>query len=339
MASKKAVPHYQFTREFPKSEPQSVYLVSGDEEFLKERIMKMIMNRFLTKQALEFDYVTLHGDECTGSEIVEQADTMPFIAENRVVVVREIDLVKTNQHESIISYLKEPSFSTILIVTARKIDARSRLYKAFQANATIIQCKTPYNADGLARWIRDELRDKQVRIDSSAIQYLASHIKLDYFTANNELEKLLLYVGKKNMITLNDVKQCIAISNESNVFDLQNSLGRRDIRQTVSILESFENLNDSAVMIITMISRYFLTLWKVHALRAKNLSDNEIMENHMHEVYKLFRNDRINAANRYSATEIKTALSLMYDCDKKLKSISTKSNILLTTLMYNICMR
>ncbi len=337
MAVNKAIPHYQFLREFPKSEAQSVYLVIGDEEFLKERVLNLIMKRFLTKEAMEFDYITLYGDECTGSDIVEQADTMPFIADTRVVVVRDIDMLKANQHDNLISYLNSPSYSTILIVTAIKLDARSKLYKAFQTNSSIIQCKTPYNAEALSRWIRDELRDKEVRIETSALQYLSSHIKLDYFTANNELEKVLLYVGKKNYISLEDVKECIAISSESNVFDLQNSIGKRNVKQSISIIEDFENVGDSAVMIVTMVSRYFLTLWKIHALREKDLSDNEIMENHLHDIYKLFRLDRIKAADNYSTLEIRNALSLMYDCDKKLKSISTNPKILITTLIYQIC--
>ncbi|MBN2828682.1 MAG: DNA polymerase III subunit delta, partial [Candidatus Cloacimonetes bacterium] len=249
---KAAVQHYEFLKTLANSKRELVYLILGDESYLKERILSSLTKRFLAVEGREFDFVTLYGDEVSGSEIVENADSMPFISDYRIVIVRDFDLLKQSDQDTVLPYLTNPSETTILIVVAEKLDARTKLYKAFIDAGPVIQCRSPYNAEALSRWIKEELRDRGISIESSALAYLSSHLKLDYFTANNEIEKLSLYIGNAKTINRKQVESCIAVTNESSVFDLQNAIGRREKAEAMNVLESMIDFNDLDVMMITL---------------------------------------------------------------------------------------
>ncbi|MBN2829548.1 MAG: hypothetical protein JXR56_04435, partial [Candidatus Cloacimonetes bacterium] len=88
---------------------------------------------------------------------------------------------------------------------------------------------------------------------------------------------------------------------------------------------------------ITLLSRYFQLLWRIHLLRLKNISDAEIVNTHIDEVYKTFRQGYIAAANKYTVTEVKRVLSLLYHCDKDLKSLNSDSKVIITKLICDIC--
>jgi DNA polymerase-3 subunit delta len=338
MAEKKvAIQHYEFLRTAATGKQQPVYLILGDESFLKERIIAALVKRFLTAEGREFDFVTIYGDETSGSEIVENADSMPFISDYRIVIVRDFEMLKQSDQDALLPYLSSPSETTILIIASEKMDARTKLYKAFLEAGPVIQCKSPYNAEALSRWIRDELRIRNIQIDNAALGYLSSHIKLDYFTANNEIEKLVLYIGAAKTISRKHVEECVAVTNESSVFDLQNAIGLRDKATALKVLESMTDFKDIDVMMITLLSRYFQLLWRIHLLRARDISDSEIVNTHLDEVYKTFRQGYITSANKYSVKEIKKAISLLYHCDKDLKSLNTDSRVIITKLIFEIC--
>jgi DNA polymerase-3 subunit delta len=225
----------------------------------------------------------------------------------------------------------------MLIVTATKMDGRSKTIKSFLANGPVIQCKTPYNAENLSRWIRDELRNKNIIIESPALMYLSSHIKLDYFTASNEMDKLLLYIGTEKKINLEQVRACIAVTNESNVFDLQNAIGTREIHKALSLIEKMDNFQEIGVMTITLLSRYFQLIWSIHLLRKRDIMDDEIINTHLNSAPRFFRPDYIRSANKYSLQETKKVLSLLFNCDKDLKSLNSDPKVIFTKLVCDIC--
>ena len=95
--------------------------------------------------------------------------------------------------------------------------------------------------------------------------------------------------------------------------------------------------NESAIFIIAMLTRFFSLIWKVVALRKKNLSDSEITTRHLMEIYIKYRSDYIKFASNYSKKDIEKVFSMLLQTDVDLKSLNTKEEIILETLIYNIC--
>ena len=250
MKKSSALPHYEFIRNFPNQKPQSVYYIFGTESYLKDIVLKEITNRFKTPGTEDFDFVILHADVDSAVSALEQLEMMPFMAKLRLVIIKNFDSMKAADKNLIADYVQNPVPTSILVLTAEKIDERIKANKLISGNAVKIFCRSPYNSTEILRWLNNELKEKKIFMDTDSKELFTRSIELDYQLASTELEKLILYTKGKKDITINDVKEAVGKSRTNKVFDLQNEIGKLNLKNSLSILENMISNNESAVFII-----------------------------------------------------------------------------------------
>lgn len=337
MQKQKVYQHYEFLREFGKQKPDPAYLIYGPENYLKDKVLKTITEKFKTPGSEEFDVITIYGDESLSVNVLEQLEMMPFIAKHRIVILKNFDKMIASEKNLIAEYTENPVQTSILILTAEKNDERIIANRTISEKAVNINCRSPYNADDIARWLRAELRERNITMDNESISLFSNSIETDYLIAANELKKLIIYTKNSGNITLNDVIESVGKSKTNKIFDLQNAIGNKHLTRSLQILENMILNNESAIFIIAMLTRFFSLIWKVVALRKKNLSDSEITTRHLMEIYIKYRSDYIKFASNYSKKDIEKVFSMLLQADVDLKSLNTKEEIILETLVYNIC--
>ena len=331
--------HYEFLKNPQKIESTNAFLIYGPENFYKDKILSKIENHFTDETSRDFDHITFYGDECSGTEIVEQLESLPFLAETKVVVIKNYDKMIAQKADLIATYLQNQMQTSILIIVAEKIDKRKSAGKLISQHCLNIECKQPYNSSELVRWLRDAQRARKFTMENSAVNLFANSIETNYFVANNELEKLLIYTKNARNITVEDVENVIGKTKTNTVFELQNSLGQKNLKKALTIIENmFSSTDDKiGIFVISMLTRFFLTIWKVNALQLHNLSNSEITSRHLNEVFYKFRGDYIDYASHFSRTEVKQIFSLLLKADAELKSLPLTEKIILEPLIINIC--
>ena len=340
MQKQKVYQHYEFLREFGKQKPDPAYLIYGPEDYLKDKVLKTITEKFKTPGSEEFDVITIYGDESLSVNVLEQLEMMPFIAKHRLVILKNFDKMIASEKNLIAKYIENPVQTSILILTAEKNDERIIANRTISEKAVNINCRSPYNADDIAKWLRAELKERNINMDNESISLFSNSIETDYLIAANELEKLIIYTKNSGNITLNDVIESVGKSRTNTIFELQNYIGNRNLTKSLSILENILSNEDPkkiTIFIIAMLTRFFSQIWKVLALRNKNISDSEITTRHLTEIFYRYRDDYIKYANNYPGEAIKKVFSMLLQADVDLKSLNTKEEIILETLIYNIC--
>ena len=337
MQRRKSFPHYEFLNEIINLKTAPVFLIIGQEFYLKDKVQKALIGKFTTPGSEDFDLVTFYGDNCETENVVEQLEMMPFMSKYRIIILKNFDKLRVDGKNLLAEYISNPVNSSILILTAEKLDERSKSAKVINEQAISIICRAPYNAEDIARWLRNELKEQNYEMDNDSINLFANSIETDYMIAANELEKLIIYTKNTGKITIEDVKESVGKSKTDSVFDLQNALGNRNLKQALQVLENMLENNESAVFIITMLTRFFFQLWKIEALQKKNISDSEITNRYLPEVYSKFRSGYLRYAKNYKARSIRKAFSLLLQADIDSKSLNTKEEIILETLIYNLC--
>src|SRR5260221_356432 len=76
------------------------------------------------------------------------------------------------------------------------------------------------------------------------------------YEIQNEIDKLLIYIGEKKMINIEDVGAVVGMSREFNIFELQKVVGQKNMTRSVEILERMLNAGESPLGLIVMLSRY-----------------------------------------------------------------------------------
>jgi DNA polymerase III delta subunit len=137
------------------------------------------------------------------------------------------------------------------------------------------------------------------------------------------------------------VEEVVGRSKTNKIFDLQNAIGARNLKKSLSVLDNMINNDDPnkiIIYVITMLGRYFLIIWKILVLRAKSISNSEIANWHLKEIFFKFRNDYLQASQNYSHSEIKKVMSLLLQADIDAKSLNIKEEIILQKLIFEICL-
>ena len=98
---------------------------------------------------------------------------------------------------------------------------------------------------------------------------LVDHIGNDLSRIENEIEKILVNLGKRKTINEDDIEEFIGISKEFNVFEFQNALANKDLPGCVRIVQYFEaNTKAAPIQLIfpSLYSFYSIPAAHVQAL-------------------------------------------------------------------------
>lgn len=329
--------HYEFLKVLRSFRHYPCYFIFGSESYLKDKILASIVKKLNVDKSNDFDFTSLYGDDTTGNEILENLEMAPFLSEYRTVIIRNFDSMNNNDKLRISEYLNNPVSTSILIIVSDKNDKRLKSFKIINKEAVVVECKAPYDFRDIQKWLSAEIRTRQIFMDQETINFFANYIEPDYLLAENELNKLILFTKGNPEISKNDIIQCVGNSRSYSIFDLQNALGDINLKKSLIVLDNLIANNESPILIINMLTSFFTTIWKVNALRDIKISDRDIENSYLPEIYHFFRKDYLKRSRNYKIDKIHKIFDYLLETDINLKSIDIKPNILLGNLIFKIC--
>jgi len=327
---------YTFIKKFPQLRLFHLYLVFGNEEYFKKKVIDMIVNRAIPKANRDFDFISLYGDDTTAGDIIDIFSTKPFFSENKVIYIRNFDSLKTSEQQKIITQCQQDVSGNILLLTTSSFDSRLKISKTVLKSGVVVQCRSPYKPEDMKPWLIEEAKSEGKIISTEATTLFVNKVELDYSAAANELEKLLLYCYQKNKIDLSDVQVCIGNTKTHNIFDFINSVGDKDLTKSLIIMENLLDNKEAAVFIVTMLTRLFTQLWKINRFRKNGYSDYAVMSNQMNDIHKMFRQNYLRYAKNYSLSIIPKIFNLLLETDSEIKSTGLDEALILERMLFRL---
>lgn len=334
--SSKSLNYHSFINTFKKDKVSQFYFVYGNEEYLKKQVIDKIIDRVIPPEYREFDLSFLYGDDCSISDVLNELSTKPFLAKDRVVILRKFDNMRTANQQKIIDFLSRNEFFNFVILSSDSLDNRLKIAKQINKLGIVIHCRSPYKAEDMLPWLNNEVRLHNKTIGRDAAMLFVNRVELDYMTASSELEKLLIYTIDKENITIADVQFCTGYSKTYSVFDLIDSVGKKDKKQTFIIAENLIENKEAAVFLITMLLRFYIQLWKINYLKKEGISAADIEKKHLTDVYSLFRRHYLSYAENYSLSTFSAIFSILLEADTELKSIKIEESLIIERMLFRI---
>ena len=157
------------------------YLLYGEERYLRKQYTERL------KKALcaEDDQMNTHfyeGKNLSIGEIIDLAETLPFLAMRRVIFISNSGLFKAGG-EKLAEYLAAPNESTFFVFTESEIDKRSKLYKTVHAKGYAAEFAIQ-DENTLKRWIAGILGKEGKKITENTVQLLLTKTGTDMENAN-----------------------------------------------------------------------------------------------------------------------------------------------------------
>jgi DNA polymerase-3 subunit delta len=247
-----------------------VYVLHSEHPILIERAVATIRDAAVPPAMRGFNYDVIEGKP-NGSRIVALAQTLPMMAQRRMLLIRDLSLMPADEAEPVLAYLAKPNPSTVIVAIASKLDKRLKLFATLSKKGFVHVLEAPRQ---LAPWVRAEAQAKGVKIDGNAISRLVETVGSDLSRLAVAVEQLGLYAGERG-VTSDDVDELIADTRERSVFELTDAIGAADRARALTAVASLCDQRESAVGVVVMLARHIRQLALLHAMRSQNVPRNE----------------------------------------------------------------
>ena len=114
-----------------------VYLMYGDEAYLKNQYKNRLRKAILQSDDT-INFTSYEGRGTDVKQLIDQAETMPFFADHRVIQVENSGFFK-NACPELADYLPQMPQETVLVFVENEVDKRSRLYKAVKSVGRVVE--------------------------------------------------------------------------------------------------------------------------------------------------------------------------------------------------------
>ena len=215
--------------------PPPLIVIHGEDNLQKTRALEDALDTLLPPEvdrslALTTYDGTRPEDQGgpTPAAIFEDLATLPFLADRRVVVIRDADTFIRAYREKLENYVAKPSPTAVLVLECRSFPSNTRLAKgAKTAGGQVVACARLKGRD-VQDFVLNEARSHEKRIDLDAARRLIDLVGPEAGTLASEVEKLALFVGDRPTIDNEAVATLVGQSREEKIFAVMDAaaLGR-----------------------------------------------------------------------------------------------------------------
>lgn len=254
------------------------YILYGEEHYLLEEALKRIVKEHVPVED-EMNTVTYDAARSDVFAVLDDARTIPFFSDKKIIIVNHATFLCPSDDtgwdlEALDAYLKDPMDSTVLIFIGEfmKLDARKKIVKAMQKTCKVLQYSR-LDESSKVNYIRNELKARNIQVDSKSLKELEKRLPADIQTIKNEITKLELYGGT---ITYDCVCDLITRPLEEDVFILVNAVTKQDLKIALHLWNDLCVLNKDAIYLIALLASQFRFLFQVKTYMMQGYSKNEI---------------------------------------------------------------
>ena len=313
-----------------------LYCLTGDEPFLIDRFLEALRRVVLGPGGDNgFNLELLDAKEKGLGAVVDGARTVPMFATRRLLVVRGIQDLKSEQLEPLLPYIKDPNPSTCLVLVASgKVDARWKVFQGLKKAGHLHEFARLRDWQ-LGDWLAGEARRKGLSVARDALAALAESAGPDLGRLSLCLEQVALYAGEGTPITGAHVEAVVPESRERGIFELTKAIGAGRTPQAMHLLGALVRNREPALRIQFMLLRQLRQIWRAKELLAQAVPRQEMAAQVGINPY--FLDDVLVPARKMSTAALEKSFELLYEADRKLKSSRIDPDIQVARLVRQLC--
>lgn len=309
-----------------------VYLLCGQEAYLKRQYEKKIRDVCIS----DGDTMNVNQYEGKGivpGEVIDLAQTMPFFAERRLIIMKNTGFFKMSCDE-LADYMEEIPDTTCILFVEDEVDKRTRMYKAVKKAGKIVEFKTQ-DERTLSTWVLSLLKKEEKQITQPDLKLFFEKTGTDMDRICQELEKLICYTYGRQTITAEDIEQVCSVQVTNQIFDMIDAMALKKQKQALDLYYDLLALKEAPLKILALISRQFNLLMQVKDLLRLGKEKNEIASKA--GLPPFFVGRYINQSKGFSMEELRRALedSAQAEENVKMGNMADKLSVELLIVKYS----
>ncbi len=236
---------------------QRVYLLHGEEHYLRNYYRDLLCNAVVPAEDT-MNRTVYEENHFTEGEAIDQAETVPFFAERRLLLFLRTGLFKKSP-EMLAEYLKSIPDYAVLVFVEDEIDKRNKLYKAVQKYGRIVEFAVQ-DEKALSAWVLKMLAAAGLKITSADMRYFISRVGTDMSTLRLEADKLVHYLAGKDVVTREDIDAVTADRTENRIFDMIAAVTAGERSRALALYSDLIAQKETPVGILALMERQYRQL-------------------------------------------------------------------------------
>lgn len=310
-----------------------LYCFFGDEPLLIDEAVALIEQTALSGADASFNRSVTTAKEMKPVELLALANSMPMFGDRRFIWVKEAQGYGASDLEALLGYVERPNPKTTLVLSATKVDARLKFFKAFKKSGELTKFNRPYE-NQIPQWLQGQARQMELKLKPDAARLMAELGGNDLMALRRMLEQLAIYVGGKGEVSFDDVEQVVARVKVNSIFELCDAIGERDADKALQILRNMLQNRVRALQMLSLVVRHYRQLWLCKELVEARVPQSEIAS--QLGVHPYFVRGIVSQQGRFSHDELERAFSLLLRSDYLLKSSPLREEVIAERLVLQL---
>jgi len=272
-----------------------LYILWGQDDFSLYESLEEIKRGIGDQALLAVNTTILDGQQLTLDQLRTVCETVPFLAEKRLVIVRGLlgrfepkgkssrqkkNALVTNQqsdYKSFGDYISKIPDSTILVLIDNiRIGSDNPLFKELSPKAKV-KAFPLLRGSKLRQWVQKYVAREGGSISPRAVDLMAELVGSDLRIMANEINKLILFTSGRR-IEEEDVKRVASCAQEASVFAMIDAIFEFKVAIAEQLLQQLLQRGAHPAYLLVMLSRQVQMIVQVKELRNRRKSEKEIQD-------------------------------------------------------------
>ena len=321
-----------------------IIFLYGEDTFRSQKQLKKMIEKFKVDrdpQGLNVNILDCGKD--TSGQIQEQIMATPFLAEKRMVVIKNLlSTAKINDlQEIILKKIEKKNLpeENIYVFWEDAGKPKTKVGKELLARfgkEKYAQIFELYKGAKLSAWINQEMKERGGKISRQALDYLVANANSDMWLINSLVEQLISYKNSEEEIQTQDIELFLPEKIDDNIFNLVDALIANRTKEVFQMIQEQYRLGEDAQYILSMILRQIRILLELRDLydREDNTS-SEILAKKL-GLHPFVVKKSLPFVKKYSQKKLKNIYQKLLEIDIKTKTGQGNQSVLLDVLVGKI---
>jgi DNA polymerase-3 subunit delta len=237
-----------------------LYLVLGEEQFLASGVIKCLRDTIAEQGVVGLNDDVFDAASTSASQVIEAARTTPMMAARRFLLVRGIERWEakstkgaTSELDKLADYAQDAVGSSVLVLSAGKLDKRRRLYTLAKKRDFLVNCEPPPQGV-LPSWVKARAISRGSRFAPGAAELVVELAGPELSQLADAVERLCLYVGDETQIDEEAVAESLVRIRTNTVWQLVDAVARRDAAAALETLEQVFDPQDRGLRLVGVLA-------------------------------------------------------------------------------------
>ena len=243
-----------------------IYLISGDEEYFILKIKLEFIKYFGGSDSYNFNIYDK--DNFDKNDFLQELYKTSFFVEKKLIILYKLNLFVDTNFEKLfdknaadvfINAVKENLENNVILIIEDKIDKKKKLYKFIEESGYACEISS-LDRDEIEKFVLKILKKNEKQITRSNLDLFLDSTNNNLFEIKNELDKIIDYTAEKEVIEKESIEALMNKKLENVIFELTNSIQKRDTKNTLKIFSELRENNISETLMLATIRNNYRDL-------------------------------------------------------------------------------